>query len=243
MKALGRAKLQRIKAKSSVSLTLEALAAKLDTEKDLVSIMARLDAVNCCRKRGWVLLCYCCSSAAALAHHHGMYWALAAAAYCLPIATFCHDPALAATFPSLTQNSVLLQFVDVTGEQLLHKCVMDSPSKAATAGAAPASVDDTPVTASSVTHAEAFSLSSKPGALKKILLDFDGHVTTNSKWNVQGQPTITSPAWDTDGDPTSFSDTELAQIKTIWSIVAEGEKHSGSAEPGLHSCQRAQCAL
>jgi hypothetical protein len=39
MKALGRAKLQRIKAKSSVDLTVEALAAKLDKEQELVSIM------------------------------------------------------------------------------------------------------------------------------------------------------------------------------------------------------------
>lgn len=38
LKALGRAKLQRIKAQSSVNLTIEALAAKLDKEKDLVSI-------------------------------------------------------------------------------------------------------------------------------------------------------------------------------------------------------------
>jgi hypothetical protein len=38
LKALGRAKLQRIKAQSSVTLTVEALAAKLDKETELVSI-------------------------------------------------------------------------------------------------------------------------------------------------------------------------------------------------------------
>ncbi|KAF6265652.1 hypothetical protein COO60DRAFT_1456982 [Scenedesmus sp. NREL 46B-D3] len=43
-----------------------------------------------------------------------------------------------------------------------------------------------------------------------------------SKWNVQGQPVIRSPPWDTDGDPASFSEAELGQIKAIWSIVAEG---------------------
>jgi hypothetical protein len=58
--------------------------------------------------------------------------------------------------------------------------------------------------------------------VKKIVLDFDGHVTTNSKWNTASQPVITSPPWDTDGDPTSFSERELGQLKAIWSIVAEG---------------------
>jgi hypothetical protein len=68
-----------------------------------------------------------------------------------------------------------------------------------------------------------FSLSSRPGAVKKIVLDFDGHTTTNSKWNTASQPVIESPPWDTDGNPASFSDMELGQIKAIWSIVAEGK--------------------
>jgi hypothetical protein len=118
----------------------------------------------------------------------------------------------------------LPQYVDVTGEQLLHKCEMDWPSATPdrSAAAAPPSMDDIPVSASGLTEAEVFSLSSRPGALNKILLDFNGHVTANSKWNTASQPVITSPPWDTDGDPNSFSQRELGQLKDIWSIVAEG---------------------
>ncbi|WIA34300.1 hypothetical protein OEZ86_012639 [Tetradesmus obliquus] len=151
LKALGRAKLQRIKAQSSVNLTIEALAAKLDKEKDL--------------------------------------------------------------------------YVDTTSEQLLHKCEMGArnggPNSAPAAAAPSMSMDDIPIFATGLTKEEVFSLSSKPGALKKILLDFDGHTTTNSKWNIKGQPPIISPPWDTDGNPDSFSETELGQLKAIWSIVAE----------------------
>jgi hypothetical protein len=129
-----------------------------------------------------------------------------------------------------------VQFVDEEEEHLLHRCsglgtapAGHSPasqqhehtthsSAAAVAAAAAAGATSTP----RLTRAEVFSLSSRPGALKKIVLDFDGHVTTNSKWNTAGQPVITSPPWDTDGDPTSFSEGELGQLKTIWSIVAEG---------------------
>eukprot|EP00882_Tetradesmus_deserticola_P021045 GHRQ01022760.1.p1 GENE.GHRQ01022760.1~~GHRQ01022760.1.p1 ORF type:complete len:256 (+),score=44.78 GHRQ01022760.1:52-768(+) len=150
IKALGLEKLQRIKTRSSVNLTVKALAAKLDKDNEL--------------------------------------------------------------------------YVDVTGEQLLHKCELQSPSRAPARSAAAvlSNTGNVGNSAAKLTRAEAFSLSSRPGALKKIVLDFDGHTTTSSKWNVGGQLVITSPPWDTDGDPTSFTDTELAQLKAIWSIVAEG---------------------
>jgi hypothetical protein len=133
-----------------------------------------------------------------------------------------------------------VQFVDEDGERLLHRCSGLAAAAehqhikrghldhtATTAAAAAVTASAAAAAAPRLSKAEVFSLSSRPSAQKKILLDFDGHVTTNSKWNSASQPTITSPAWDTDGDPTSFSGTELAQIKTIWSIVAEGETHSG----------------
>jgi hypothetical protein len=66
MKALGRAKLQRIKAKSSVNLTVEALAAKLDKEKELVShqkCRLMLAGVVLAHRSGHCCLC-CCSSLA-----------------------------------------------------------------------------------------------------------------------------------------------------------------------------------
>lgn len=70
--------------------------------------------------------------------------------------------------------------------------------------------------------ADAFRLHSRPQASKKILLDFDGHVTTGTPWNSsRGIASIVTPAYDKDGVPSSFNATELADIKAIWQAVAE----------------------
>jgi hypothetical protein len=51
--------------------------------------------------------------------------------------------------------------------------------------------------AAEVTQAQAFALSSRPGAAKTILLDFNGHTTTGTRWNtLVGRETIVSPAYD-----------------------------------------------
>ncbi|HEY7119950.1 MAG TPA: fibronectin type III domain-containing protein [Tepidisphaeraceae bacterium] len=61
------------------------------------------------------------------------------------------------------------------------------------------------------------ALSSRPGAYARIYLDFTGDSTPT--W---GQYTPgTTPAYDQDGDPTTFSDGELASIREIWSRVVE----------------------
>ena len=67
-------------------------------------------------------------------------------------------------------------------------------------------------------------LSSNPGAAVKIYLDFDGEAA--STWNTLSVPR--TPAYDTDGDPTTFNNagdsnlhTELENIRRIWSSVAE----------------------
>lgn len=60
-------------------------------------------------------------------------------------------------------------------------------------------------------------LNSYPSATAKIFLDFDGDVTTN--WN--GYVPGTTPAYDTDGDASSFSGTEVSNITEIWKRVAE----------------------
>jgi len=65
-----------------------------------------------------------------------------------------------------------------------------------------------------------FQLHSRPGATKVIYLDFDGHVTQNTPWN-QSNPTITTTAYDTDGNPGGFSNSELANITEMWQRVAE----------------------
>lgn len=67
-----------------------------------------------------------------------------------------------------------------------------------------------------------FLLHSNPGATKRIFLDLDGNSTTGTNWNTStGVATIVSPAYDIDNNPSSFSATELANIREIWERVSE----------------------
>ena len=68
--------------------------------------------------------------------------------------------------------------------------------------------------------ANTFLLHSRPGAKRVIYLDFDGHVLTGTAWN-SGVSTINCPAWNIDGDPSSFGDNERTVIQGIWRRVAE----------------------
>lgn len=69
---------------------------------------------------------------------------------------------------------------------------------------------------------ETFKLHSLPGAQKTIFLDFDGHVTEETLWNLDfDTPTITTPAFDTDGNASEFSFAEMELIQRIWQRVAE----------------------
>ncbi|MEO1717291.1 MAG: GC-type dockerin domain-anchored protein [Planctomycetota bacterium] len=61
------------------------------------------------------------------------------------------------------------------------------------------------------------SLHSRPGAPKTVYLDIDGHLSADNAWG----HTIDFPAWDTDGDPASFSDDERREIIWHWLEVAE----------------------
>lgn len=65
-----------------------------------------------------------------------------------------------------------------------------------------------------------FSLHSNPGATKCIYLDFDGHTTTGTQWNMLFGTTIVTPAYDIDNNA-SFSATELSNIREIWERVSE----------------------
>ena len=60
-------------------------------------------------------------------------------------------------------------------------------------------------------------LSSLPGAPVSLYLDFDGDV--QGQWGEYRN--IATPAFDQDGDPTTFSSAELAAIRQIWQNVAE----------------------
>jgi hypothetical protein len=60
-------------------------------------------------------------------------------------------------------------------------------------------------------------LSSNPGAAVKVYLDFVGAAA--QKWG--SFTTTTTPAYDTDGDATTFTQNEIDQVREIWSRVAE----------------------
>jgi hypothetical protein len=61
------------------------------------------------------------------------------------------------------------------------------------------------------------ALSSNPSAPATLYLDFDGDPA--STWFIA--PVSETPAYDQDGDPSSFSDGELSSIRAIWARVAE----------------------
>jgi len=61
------------------------------------------------------------------------------------------------------------------------------------------------------------ALSSNPSATAKLYIDFNGAAAQS--WGSFSVPA--TPAYDQDGDATTFSDAELASIKEIWARVAE----------------------
>ncbi len=60
-------------------------------------------------------------------------------------------------------------------------------------------------------------LHSDPSATVKLYLDFNGHYEAN--WGAYSN--ATTPAYSTDGDTTTFSSSELANIREIWERVSE----------------------
>lgn len=87
------------------------------------------------------------------------------------------------------------------------------PAVAAPAYLAPA--ESVPAAASSLASVPA--LSSHPAAAAKLYLDFDGAAAQT--WGAYSVPT--TPAYDQDGDATTFSAGELASMQSIWARVAE----------------------
>ncbi|MFN9657915.1 MAG: hypothetical protein ACK55Q_19720, partial [Dolichospermum sp.] len=66
------------------------------------------------------------------------------------------------------------------------------------------------------------SLNSLATANHTIYLDFTGHTTTGTSWNTSRNITnIVTPAFDLDGNTSSFSSAELERIQYIWQRVAE----------------------
>ena len=65
---------------------------------------------------------------------------------------------------------------------------------------------------------DAFFLHSRPGATKRVYLDFNGHTFTNTAW---GAGTFVGVAFSSDADRANFSDAERTAIISIWHRVAE----------------------
>ncbi|MBL8473745.1 MAG: PKD domain-containing protein [Rhodocyclaceae bacterium] len=69
---------------------------------------------------------------------------------------------------------------------------------------------------------QTFLLHSRPGAKRVMYLDFRGGTLSGTAWNASyGITTINAPAFDLDGDATTFNDTELGRMQYIWQRVAE----------------------
>ena len=89
--------------------------------------------------------------------------------------------------------------------------VVDEAAPPAQASLSPAPVAEMP--------ADVFDLSSRPGSNRTIYLDFDGATYSGTRWR-NGEE-IVSPAYSVDGDPTTFSEVERAQVYLAWQSVAE----------------------
>ncbi len=91
---------------------------------------------------------------------------------------------------------------------------------------------------------QTFLLHSKPGLTRVIYLDFNGHTTTGTQWNSSytGGASFTTPPYDTDGVPSTFSSAELANIQEIWKRIAEDyapwDADVTTEEPPLESLRK-----
>ena len=82
---------------------------------------------------------------------------------------------------------------------------------------------ETSIQASSLILEDTFFLHSRASAKKVIYLDFNGAVVSGTAWNASnndGNDIVCAP-FDLDGNPSSFSDTELERIQYIFMRVAE----------------------
>ena len=105
--------------------------------------------------------------------------------------------------------------------------------------------DTTPYTSTALYPlTQTFLLHSRPGAAKVIYLDFTGHVTTGTSWNTTfaAGADFTTPAFDTDGSPTTFSTSEQAMIQEVWKRVAEDyapwDIDVTTEDPGMEAIRR-----
>jgi len=91
---------------------------------------------------------------------------------------------------------------------------------------------------------QTFLLHSRPGATKVIYLDFNGHTSIDTEWNISytDGANIVTPAYDIDSNPGTFSTQELANIQVIWQRVAEDyakfDVDVTTQDPGVEALQK-----
>src|SRR4051794_1594311 len=105
--------------------------------------------------------------------------------------------------------------VDLPGDSTGMLGTYPVVSNVAAASTATASLST--VTAASSPLSAVPAMHSNPGATAKLYLDFVGAAATS--WGTYSVPA--TPAYDTDGDATTFSASELSNINEIWSRIAE----------------------
>lgn len=122
-------------------------------------------------------------------------------------------------FESMESRLLMSATIDLDDESGLHVLPMPelTAELAETAATGPLG------TTVAYSLSDTFLLSSVPGANQTIYLDFTGHVTSGTIWNTNfaGGQDIVTPAYDFDGNTSSFSDAELQSIQYIWQRVAE----------------------
>jgi hypothetical protein len=90
--------------------------------------------------------------------------------------------------------------------------------------AAPGQADLPVAAAPPYPYANTFQLHSKPGSNRVIYLDFDGEpIPANSAWavNFNGGIGWSAPGYDTDGQPSTFSNAERDVVQEVFQRVAE----------------------
>jgi len=112
---------------------------------------------------------------------------------------------------------------DDAGE-IYYVCEMTAETKAfmrALTPSTPAVAEsDPPLAAAPIPVANPPIYHSRPGSSRVVILDFNGHYVTGTAWN-GGSGEFDAIPFDTDGDITTFSDSEQTAIKRIWQRVAE----------------------
>lgn len=110
--------------------------------------------------------------------------------------------------------------MDLTNDALLFRCATLAATVSEAEVTAAQFGSNQSVTAPDLDAAFAFNLSSRPTAVRKLILDFKGGVVTGTAWN-KNYPNITIPPYSKDGDTSTFSQSELQDIVAIWRAVSE----------------------